>query len=284
MKTKFLAVTLFLCGTLLPSALTSCFAATPTVSTAYTVQRDIAYGDDPAQKLDVYYRSHLQGAPVILMVHGGGWRNGDKAADSIVTNKVNYWVPRGYVFISINYRLLPNTDPVTQANDVAKALGFAQKSAAKWGGDPTRFVLMGHSAGAHLVALLASDPTIAAQQGAFPWKGTVCLDSAAFNVVEIMRLPHLPLYDDAFGADPSYWKLASPYYRLSGIPAPILAVCSSKRPESELQSLQFVIKVRSVGARAERLPEDLTHREINEDLGLPSAYTRDVNRFIESLK
>jgi arylformamidase len=145
------------------------------------VESDVAYGDDALQKFDVYYGAAFRGAPVILMVHGGGWARGDKTNAKVVTNKVAHCVPAGYVFISVNYRLLPEADPVQQAVDVAHALAFAQRNAARWGGDPTRFVLMGHSAGAHLVALLASDPTIAARAAAVPWRGTGVFGQCSFQ-------------------------------------------------------------------------------------------------------
>ena len=111
------------------------------------VVRDIAYGPDAAQRLDVYLPEHPTAAPVIFLVHGGGWRRGDKAMGSVVTNKVARWLPQGYVVISVNYRLAPQAGPLEQADDVAMALAFAQSKAASWGADAARFVLMGGSAG-----------------------------------------------------------------------------------------------------------------------------------------
>src|SRR5205085_4097967 len=82
------------------------------------VERDIPWGPDPIQRLDVYRPPHADGAPVIFMVHGGAWDKGDKALWRTVKNKVAHWVGRGYVLISPNYRMLPAADPVEQANDV----------------------------------------------------------------------------------------------------------------------------------------------------------------------
>ena len=62
----------------------------------------------------------------------------------------------GIIFVSVDYRMLPQQDALAQADDVARALAFAQSRARSWGGDPGKFILMGHSAGAHLVALLAA--------------------------------------------------------------------------------------------------------------------------------
>jgi acetyl esterase/lipase len=247
------------------------------------VQRDIAYGTDAAQRLDAYIPKHAHGAPVIFMVHGGAWRAGDKTSANTVENKVARWLPRGIIFVSVNYRMLPEADPLTQANDVALALARAQGLAASWGGDPARFVLMGHSAGAHLVALIASAPAIVKQQGVRPWLGTVVLDSAALDVEQTVAASRLRLYRKAFGIDPSYWRKVSPLYRLSERPAPLLVVCSTQRDDSCPQARSFTEKASSLGARAGVLPVDLSHKEINRDLGVAGAYTDSVESLMRSL-
>ena len=89
---------------------------------AVRLVRDVAYGADPKQRFDVYVPRGARNAPVILMVHGGGWRIGDKRSRGVVGNKVRRWSREGIVVISVNYRLLPGTDPVEQARDVARAL------------------------------------------------------------------------------------------------------------------------------------------------------------------
>src|SRR5438105_1576224 len=81
----------------------------------------------------------------------------------------------------------------------AGAIAFAQSQAGLWGGDPKRFVLMGHSAGAHLVALVAAGARTATKPQ--PWRGAVLLDSAAFDVTTLMTHRHFGLYDHAFGGD-----------------------------------------------------------------------------------
>lgn len=139
------------------------------------LMRDVRYGTDRRQSMDVYLPQDARNAPVILMVHGGGWRVGDKAMRSVTENKVAHWVRRGFIFVSANYRMLPEADPLAQAEDVARAPAYAQSRAASCGGDPAQFVLMGHSAGAHLVALLSADPGRAFALGAKPWFGTVTL-------------------------------------------------------------------------------------------------------------
>jgi acetyl esterase/lipase len=246
--------------------------------------KDITYGEADAQKMDVYLPAHADHAPVILMVHGGGWRRGDKAMSQVVDNKAARWVAQGFIFISINYRMLPKADVLTQADDVARALAAAQSRAAVWGGDPAKFILMGHSAGAHLVALLSAAPARALAQGAHPWLGTVALDSAALDVVRIMQSRHYRLYDDAFGKDEAFWKAASPFHVLNAAATPMLLVCSTTRPDKPCdQAVAFAAKAVALGVRAEVNGQALSHKEVNQKLGLNGAYTDAVERFIGSL-
>ncbi len=167
---------------------------------------------------------------------------------------------------------------------MAQALAFAQQHAASWGGDPSKFVLMGHSAGANLVALVAAEPGIASAHGVKPWSGTIVLDSAAYNVVTIMQAPHLGLYDPIFGTDQSLWQASSPTIQLTSAPsAPMLLVCSSNRADSCPQADAFAAKARSVGGKTTVLPEALRHGDINAKLGLPGEYTTSVDGFLHSV-
>ena len=247
------------------------------------VVRDVHYGKDDLQRMDVYLPPQAENAPVIFMVHGGGWRRGDKGAKSVVENKMTRWVPKGFIFISTNYRMLPKTTPVEQAQDIASALAFAQGKAASWGGDPAKFIIMGHSAGAHLVALLAVSPAMALKAGVRPWFGTVSLDSAALDVMQTMQAKHYRLYDKAFGSDPAYWKAASPYHALTETVTPFLAVCSTRRSDSCPQATRFVAKVTSLKVRASVLEQDLSHMDINQNLGVEGRYTDAVETFMGTL-
>ncbi|MEN6586272.1 MAG: alpha/beta hydrolase [Sulfuricella sp.] len=247
------------------------------------VERDIPYGSDAQQRFDVYAPAQAEGAPVIFMVHGGAWSMGDKAAQAVVENKVARWVPMGFIVVSANYRLLPKADPVEQARDVARALAAVQDKAASWGGDRTRFILMGHSAGAHLVSLLATTPSISSGLGSTPWLGTVSLDSAALDVVKIMERRHARFYDRAFGNDPKYLRSASPFYALAGAGRPMLLVCSTRRDDSCSQARPFVAKAASLGTSASVLEQDLSHQDINQRLGMEGSYTAAVESFMASL-
>lgn len=245
---------------------------------------DVAYGADPLQRLDVYRPAAPSNAPVIMMVHGGGWARGDKRQWRVVKNKVTHWVGRGYIFVSTNYRMLPTTDPLEQADDIARALAFVQRTLESWGGDPSRLILMGHSSGAHLVALLTADFAIPARAGAAPWLASVSLDSAAMDVERIMRRRHYLLYDAAFRRDPRFWRAASPTQRLTCKPvAPMLIVCSTRRGDSYPQGRAFAEKAASFGAYADVMPVDLSHAEVNDFLGSESAYTDDVDAFFRTV-
>lgn len=245
--------------------------------------RDLAYGNDPRQRMDVYLPVQPLNAPVILMVHGGGWRHGDKSASVVVDNKVTRWVARGFVFISVNTRLLPQANPLEQARDVAQALAVAQAKAPSWGADPARCILMGHSAGAHLVALVNASPDLAAQAGAKAWLGTVALDSAAVDVAPIMQGSHFRLYDTAFGTAPAFWRAVSPIQQLTAVAKPMLAVCSTQRSDACAQADAFAARATELGVRAQVLRQDLSHRDINQTLGQPGVYTEAVEAFMRSL-
>ena len=245
-----------------------------------TVVRDVSYGADKQQRFDVYIPKAAANAPVIFMVHGGAWKNGDKAAGRVAENKVAYWSARGFIVISSNYRMLPDADPLTQARDVASAIAEAQAKAASWGGDRDKFILMGHSAGAHLVALLSSSPALA---GPLRWLGTVSLDSAALDIEQIMQGRHMRLYDEAFGKEPAYWRSISPYAQLAQAGKPLLAVCSSQRSDSCEQARRYAAKAGRFGTRVQVLAQDLSHMQINETLGQEGAYTQAVDQFIRSL-
>jgi hypothetical protein len=132
------------------------------------------------------------------------------------------------------------------------------------------------------VALLAASPQLRQAQGVQPVLATVALDSAAMDVPTLMRAPHLPLYDAAFGSDPQQWALASPLQQLRQATAPLLAVCSSRRRIACAQAERLVRQARQLGMRAQVLPENLSHRQTNETLGLDGPYTDAVQAFMQS--
>ncbi len=254
-------------------------ADTPTPAPQY---RDVAYGTDAAQKFDIYLPEQpVSGAPVIFMVHGGGWRNGDKTNSNAVANKAAYFTARGWIFISTNYRLLPAANPLEQAQDVGRAVAYAQQHAAQWGGDQNRFVLMGHSAGAHLVALVSARPDLLTTQGGTAWLATVALDSAGYDIEKVMQARHFKLYDEAFGTDTALWHAASPAAQLAAKMPPFLAVCSTQRTSACEQARILRDRAQAFGGAFDILPVDMKHGEINAQLGVDNDYTASVLDFLK---
>ena len=238
------------------------------------------YGPDPLQKLDVYLPPHPRNAPILFLVHGGGWRFGDKSDAATWRHKAEHWTKRGAVVVSTNYRLLPVVAPLEQARDVARALAFVQKKAPLWGAEPQRLVMMGHSAGGHLTALLSADPALAWAEGAQAWLASVVLDSAALNVPAIMQTTPSYFHRQAFGPDAAIWAAASPYDRLTPVAPPILLVCSTRRSQSCPQADGFAAQLSSLGGTAQVLPLPLSHRSVNEQLGLHPDYTDAIDSFL----
>ena len=114
---------------------------------------EYAYGSDALQKLDFWPAASARPAPLVLFVHGGGWKRGDKKSATGM-QKVEHLTNEGFAFASINYRLVPAATVEQQAADVSAAVAWHRSHAARLGIDASRIVLMGHSAGAHLVALV----------------------------------------------------------------------------------------------------------------------------------
>ncbi len=247
------------------------------------LSRDVTYGGHHRQAFDVYARAGLKKAPAIVMVHGGAWRGGDKRASGVLGAKLAHWTGLGYVFISVNTRLVPVADPIEQARDVARAVATAQRNAALWGADPERFVLMGHSAGAHLVALILAMPGEAHRLGMGEVRGAVLLDASALDVPTLMRRRHPPLYDRAFGDDPAFWLNASPMHHLNAPTVPLLLVCARTRPAAPCDEAEaLAARVRALGSAATVHPEARGHVQINTELGRPGAYTDAVTAFIDA--
>lgn len=246
---------------------------------------NIAYGLNKMQALDVYMPENLgANRPVIIMVHGGGWKHGDKTNAHVITNKTAHFIPNGYVFVSVNYRMLPEADVGKQAEDVAASVAYVQQHAAEWGGDPNHIVLMGHSAGGHLAALVTASAARQTMAGMKPVQATIVLDSAAYNLPAMMRLPHLPLYDEAFGtATAEQLQHWSPVHQLSGVTPPMLLVCSTQRFISCKWAERFAARANELGGKARMLTQDMSHMEINDLLGKDTAYTAAVDEFLSGL-
>lgn len=232
--------------------------------------------------------------PVVLFVHGGAWVTGSKAA----VGEKTAFLDDGYAVASCNYRLVANplrpgdADPETrvadQAADVAAAIGWLADHAAEQRLDAGRIVLMGHSAGAHLAALVASDPQYLGIHGRRPsdLAGVVLLDGAGYDVTEraanaepTMRA----VYRLAFSADEARQRGLSPVAHAGNADTPpMLILYVARRPESRYQSEALAAAVREGGGTVTVIPfEGESHSSINRRLGTEGhAPTAVVRRFL----
>src|SRR3954470_24011253 len=131
---------------------------------AQTTKTNIPYAgiDDEKRTLDVYAPADAKSLPVVFWIHGGGWQTGDK---SDVKLKPQMFMDKGFVFVSVNYRLLPAVDMATLTRDVAKSFRWVHDHVAEYGGDPKRVLVGGHSAGAQLAALICTDERYLKNEG-----------------------------------------------------------------------------------------------------------------------
>jgi acetyl esterase/lipase len=132
----------------------------------YDIERDLAYGDLPRQRLDVYVPDELAGpAPIVVFFYGGGWESGSKGEFRFVGQAL---AARGFVTVIPDYRLYPEVRFPTFVEDGAAAVAWVQRNIGRFGGEPRQIHLMGHSAGAHIAALLALDQRYLAAAGIEP--------------------------------------------------------------------------------------------------------------------
>lgn len=251
------------------------------------VQCDLPYAEpaNERQTLDVYSPPEGKDHPIVFWIHGGGWRAGDKRS---VQQKPAAFVEKGFVFVSTNYRFVPKVTVKEMAGDIAKSIRWVHNHAREYGGDPERIFVMGHSAGAHLAALVCTDDRYLKAEGLSlaTIKGCVPVDTAAYDVVK--QIENAPgrgiIYKGAFG-DAESQKDLSPITHVAkgkGIP-PFLILHVADRPDSRSQSQRFRQALQAAGVSAELVPaEGKTHGTINSELGLPDDKpTQAVFEFLE---
>lgn len=244
--------------------------------------RTLSYGQDPRQVVLVYSPGPVEAAeastttshaaarpPLAVFVHGGAWRAGSPLR---VRAKPQWFNEAGWVFASVGYRLLPDASVEEQARDVAEGLRALRVEAARLGFDPDRILLMGHSAGAHLAALVASDQRYLGADAAAV-RGVILLDGAGYDVANeyTLRGPLArKLYGDAFGDDPARQRELSPINHVDARDPPDwLIVFAESRRDAREQAQQFGDALLRVGLRVERVPDPGDHLEINREFGTP---------------
>lgn len=248
------------------------------------VIENIAYGSHDMQGMDLYRLPDAQAAPIIMNLHGGGWTTGNKNETLSYINKVNRWVPKGFIVISVDTRLMPDADVYAQIDDLAKAVSFVQQHAADWGGDGGKLILMGHSSAGTMVSVLATSPSIVTQHGGQAWLASVAIDSSSLDIERSMRLWSPGMISHAYGAAADRWLTASPIHLLSKHSLPMLLACSTLRGDAPCeQAALFVAKAEALGLRTAIVPQDFDHGGVDFNLGVDAAYTQTVETFMASL-
>ena len=227
-----------------------------------------------------FYRAQgtAKPAPLVLFVHGGGWKRGSKDNAAGGWKQIHY-PASGYAYASINYRLVPDATVEQQAADVAAALAHLLTRADALGIDRTRVVLMGHSAGAHLVALVGTDERYLRGAGLSfaDLDGVIPIDGAAYDVpVQMQDGPKImqDTYAQAFGTDPARQRALSPTLQAAAPNAPAFLIPHVQRPDGVRQSEALAAALRGAGARADIASFEGTglkgHGEINRSMGDPA--------------
>lgn len=220
-----------------------------------SIERNIPYMPglaDPCQTLDVYARPDAHNHPTLLFYHGGGWRSGHKR---LFEHLGRAMALQGIVTIIANYRLTPQVQHPAHATDCAAAAGWAYRNVSGFGGSPDRIVLSGHSAGAHLAALIATAPQYLADAGLPPQniRGVAAI-SGVYDLLAHTGGKALtsPAYiAQAFGELPQMLAQASPLCNVrTGLP-PFLLLCAAGDPPNLLhQAKSFAHALRRHGNRA----------------------------------
>ncbi len=222
-------------------------------SAAATAPVTVAYGtQSPLQAMDVY-RPASGPAALVVYVHGGGWGGGDKSGGTAVAATLT---AAGYVVASVNYRLVgAGTTVADAAGDVAHAAAFLLAHAAAYGIDPRRFALAGHSAGGHLVALMATDPEFARAAGLDLSRLGVMV--ALDGVFDLTGFPAAGVIGDAAAR-----RAASPVFQVSEVVGhPLFClVHETALPVFGAQADAFAAALRTAGQRVtESLVPNLPH-------------------------
>jgi acetyl esterase/lipase len=270
------------------------------IVTAQKLTSDIPYVENGHQRqvLDIYTpdKSTTKSLPVMFWIHGGGWQVGDK---SDVALKPKVLAERGFVFVSTNYRLLPDVEMDVLTRDVAKALGWVHKNIAKYGGDPRRIFVGGHSAGAQLAALLCTDHRYLEEVGVSfdSLKGCVPVDGDTYDIPKvIMTAEHRQVlyggkmitfgHRQKFGNDPLKhvdYSAVTHVAKGKSIP-PFLILFFPGNPDTNAQArrLEAVLKQADIPATAYG-KSDSNHSRLNNDLGKPDdPATQQFYKFLDA--
>ncbi len=235
--------------------------------------------DQNLLNLDVYYTDNLTDMkPVVVWIHGGAFVTGDKSNN--IQAKVRLYKENGWILVSVNYRLSPNdaagvNDPnkikyPDHNNDVADAIKWIYDSISSYGGNNSKLVLHGHSAGAHLVALTGTRRELLESRGV-PFsilKGVIASDTKTYDI-RSMVLDEVPFVVNAFGTDEAENLEASPIENIiSGKPYPNFFIAKRGTPDRIKAADTFIAKLQDNEVIVSQVTaSNYTHEEINQLIG-----------------
>jgi len=242
----------------------------------------------PAERftLDVYRDPSTSGRPVILYFHGGGFDRGGKES---VGSKPKAFVSAGYVFVAANRRYAVMPGPGNGFTDSAAALAWVVDHVGDHGGDPANLFLMGHSAGAGIAALIATDANYLAAHGLklTAVRGVVCVDTASYDkLAQVDRAPHstaVKMYRDLELTEDELVRL-SPITHVAAdksIP-PFLLYHRDPRASGKSPTERFAAGLREAGVEVEiGVAPDRSHASIAALIGQPDdAVTAKILQFL----
>ncbi len=217
---------------------------------ALHIEKDVRYIQgrpeyaNKKDRLDVYAPADAHGAPVIISVHGGALTEGDKSEQPYVGER---FASAGNVTVVVNYRLSPGVSHPAHVQDLAAAVAWVKKNVARYGGDPNKIFLAGHSAGGYLITLLLLDPRYLAAQHLTPHDIRGAAPVSGFFYVEREGVaPDRP--KEIWGADPSAWKAASPAtYVRADVPPLLLLYADGDDAWRRQQQVDFAAALRGAG-------------------------------------
>lgn len=180
-----------------------------------SVQRDISYGPDARHKVDVHKAEGLKNAPVVVFLHGGAYVRGDRNVNSEVYGNVpTYFARNGFLGVNATYRLAPAAQWPAAAQDVGSLVAWLKDNAVKYGGDPARIYLIGHSAGATHVATYVYLKDLQPAQG--HGLAGIVLMSGRYHFDPHPNDPNLKNFQAYFGSDASQYPARSPISHVKG--------------------------------------------------------------------
>jgi arylformamidase len=223
-------------------------------------QLDLAYGPDPLQALDAF-SGDLAGAPILVFIHGGYWKGGDKGGRSFPAPLFNR---NGIVWAPINYRLAPAATLDEIEDDARSALGWVYRNAETIGGDPERIYVAGTSAGGHLTGMLLAPGWHDAYDMPDNVVKGACAMSGLFDLSPFLHTSG----HGYLGLDEASAARNSPIRHLPETGCPILIAWAGKETsEFRRQSADFADACRAAGCRAETLfLEDQDHFSLTGEL------------------